>query len=44
MVQVLFSDGDGIFQNDNAPIHTGHVVKNRYEAHESDLEHAEWSP
>ena len=30
IVHVLFSDGDGIFQNDNAPIHTAHVVKNQY--------------
>ena len=26
--QALFSDGDGIFEDDNAHIHTAHVVKN----------------
>ena len=28
MVQVLFYDGDSIFQDDNAPTHTAHLVKN----------------
>ena len=42
MFQVLFSNGEGIFQDDNAPIHTAHVVKNWYEEHESELEHREW--
>ena len=42
MVQALFPDGNGIFQNDNAPIHTAHVVKNWYEEHESELEYMEW--
>ena len=31
MIQALFPDGDGIFQDDNASIHTAHVVKNLYE-------------
>ena len=44
MVQALFPDGDDIFQGNNAPIHTAHVVKNRYEEHESELEHMEWPP
>ena len=44
MVQVLFRDGDGIFQDDNAPIHTAHVVKNCYEDHESELKLMEWPP
>ena len=26
MVQALFADGDGIFQDDNAPKHTAHVT------------------
>ena len=39
MVQALFSDGDGIFHDDNSPIHTAHVVNNWYEEHESELEH-----
>ena len=44
MVQGLFPDGDGIFQDDDAPIHTAHVVKNWYEEHESELRHIEWPP
>ena len=42
IVKALFPDGDGIFQDDNAPMHTAHVVKNWYEEHESELEHMEW--
>ena len=46
MIQALFSDGDSIFQDDNAPIHTAHMVNNFYEEHESayELEHIEWPP
>ena len=44
MVQTLLLDGDGIFQDDNGPIHTAHVVKNCYEAHESELERMESPP
>ena len=40
----IIPDGDGIFQGDNVPIHTAHVVKNWYEEHECDLEHMEWAP
>ena len=44
MVQALFPDGDGILQNDNAPIHIAQVIKNRFEEHDSELEHMEWPP
>ena len=44
MVYALFSDGDGILQNDNSQIHTARVVNNLYEEHESELEHIEWLP
>ena len=44
MVQVLLSDGDGIIQDGNAPIHTAHVVNNWYEDYENELEHMEWPP
>ena len=44
MVQALFSDGDGIFQDDNVPIHTVLVVKKWHEEHECELEHMEWPP
>ena len=38
MVQALFPDDDGIFQDVKAPMNTAHVVKNWYEKHESELE------
>ena len=44
MVHALFPDFDGIFQDNNAPIHTVHVVKNWYEKHKSELNHTEWPP
>ena len=44
MVQELFPDVKSIFQDDNAPIHTAHVVKNWYQEHESELEHMKWPP
>ena len=44
MVQALFPDGDYIFQDNNAPIYTAHVVKNWYEEHKSELDHMEWPP
>ena len=44
MVQTLVSDGDGIFQLDNAPIHTAYVVKNWYEEYENELRHMKWLP
>ena len=40
MVQALFPDGD-IYQDDNSPIHSVHVVKNWCDKHGSDLEHME---
>ena len=42
--QVLFSDGDGIFQDKNVSIQTAHVVKNCHKKHESVLERMEWPP
>ena len=41
MVQTLFPDCDGMFQDDNAPMHTAYVVKNWYKDHENELEHKE---
>ena len=41
IVQALLSDGDGILQDDNAPIHTARVVKHWYEEHRSELEYME---
>ena len=44
MTQTLFPRGDCIFQNDNAPIYTAHMVQNWYEKHLSELKHMEWPP
>ena len=41
MNKALFKHGDSFFQDENVPIHTTHVVKNRYDDHESELEHME---
>ena len=41
MAQALFSDGDDVFQDDNALSHTAHVVKHWYEEDESEQEHTE---
>ena len=41
MVQALFPDGDGIFQDDNAPIHLSDVANNWYEERNK---HIEWPP
>ena len=44
MCQTLFPEGDCIFQDDNALIHTAHIIKNWYKEHETELEHMEWPP
>ena len=44
MVQAILSDVEGIFQDDNAPTHTAHMVKYWNEKHESELEHTKRSP
>ena len=44
MVQALFLDGDGIFQDDNVPIHNAQIVNFWYRKHESEIEHMEWPP
>jgi transposase len=42
MMQILFPAGDGIFQDDNAPIHAARVVQSWYDEHEDELEHLPW--
>lgn len=42
MMHAIFPDGDGIFQDDNAPIHTAKVIKTWYENHGDDFEHLVW--
>ena len=41
MVQALFPDDNGIFQDDKAQTHTAHTVRNWYEEHASELEDIE---
>lgn len=38
----IFPGGDGIFQDDNAPIHTARIIKSWYVEHEADLHHLPW--
>lgn len=42
MMQTLFPDGDGIFQDDNAPIHTAGIIKSWYDEHSEDFQHMPW--
>ena len=42
MMQTLFPNGDGVFQDDNAPIHTAGVIKSWYAEHEEDFSHLPW--
>uniref|UniRef100_A0A0K0FBA8 DDE_3 domain-containing protein n=1 Tax=Strongyloides venezuelensis TaxID=75913 RepID=A0A0K0FBA8_STRVS len=42
MVQALFPDGNAIFQDDNAPIHTARIVKEWHEEHCNEADHFEW--
>jgi len=37
MVRMLFPDNDGIFQDDNAPIHTAGVVTAWFEEHRDEV-------
>ena len=42
MVQVLFPNGNAIFQDDNAPIHTARIVKEWHEEHCNEVDHLAW--
>lgn len=44
MVQTLFPNGDGVFQDDKAPVHTAHIVQDWFSEHEDDLSHLPWPP
>lgn len=44
MVSVLFPEGNAVFQDDNAPIHTAKVVKEWHEEHSDEVEHLVWPP
>lgn len=42
MMKTIFPDGRGIFQDDNAPIHTAQIIKAWYEEHDTDFHHLDW--
>ncbi|XP_073446393.1 uncharacterized protein [Dendrobates tinctorius] len=42
MVQALFPEGNAIFQDYNAPIHTARIVKARHEEDSNEVEHLIW--
>ena len=44
MVRELFPEGNAIFQDDNAPIHTARIVKDWHEEHSNEVEHLIWPP
>ena len=44
MVQALFLEGNAIFQDDNAPIHTARIVKEWHEEHSNEVGHLIWPP
>ena len=44
MVAELFPEGNAIFQDDNAPLHTAKFVTEWHEEHSSEVEHLIWPP
>ena len=44
MAAELFSEGNAIFQDDNAPIHTTKIVSEQHEEHSGEVEHLIWLP
>ena len=41
---MAFPDGRGLFQQDNVPCHTAHIVQERFEEHEEESEVLSWPP
>lgn len=42
MLQILFPEGDVIFQDDNAPIHAARCVQAWFQEHEDEVQHLPW--
>lgn len=42
MMEMRFPGGEGIFQDDNAPIHTAKVIRAWFDDHKSQFKHLEW--
>ncbi len=42
VVQTLYPEGGAVYQDDNAPIHTARLVTERFDEHESEVEHLPW--
>jgi len=41
---VVFPSGSGLFQQDNAPCHTAHIVQEWFEEHDEEFKVLPWSP
>ena len=44
MVQTLFPNGHGVFQDDNAFVHTAQIVQDWFSEQEDDFLHLSWPP
>jgi hypothetical protein len=42
VIQMLFSNNNAVFQDDNAPLHTAGTVHSCFEEHEDELQHLPW--
>jgi hypothetical protein len=42
VIQMLFTNNDAVFQDDNVPIHTAETVLSWFEEHEGELQHLPW--
>jgi hypothetical protein len=42
MIQMLFSNNEPVFQEENVPIHTARTVQSCFEEYEGELQHLPW--
>jgi hypothetical protein len=42
MIQMLFTNNDAVFQDDDAPIHTAGTAQSWFEENEGELQHLPW--
>ncbi|GFV41501.1 DDE_3 domain-containing protein [Trichonephila clavipes] len=42
MIKTLFSAEDGVFQENNAPIHAAGLVQSWFDEHEDEVKHLPW--
>jgi len=43
-MSTLFPDGSGLFQQDNAPCHTAHIVQEWFEEYDEEFKVLPWDP